>query len=758
MARDGSRSPCETKIAWTIRPPAVQEITVDTERDKRVRYRTGPPQGPKAIAELTGILEIHLFRGNRSLSLYREEQNETFARAVEARGEFVQNKQKMMQVGSKQRVSACLKASAFLVTALCLVSLHAQDTKQITIDGDSRGATFDGLGAVSAGASSRLLIDYPEPQRGQILDYLFKPGYGAALQHLKVEVGADVNSTDGAEPSHMRSRKDHNYTRGYEWWLMREARRRNPSIVLDTLPWGAPGWVGGGHLYSKDMAGYMADFIAGAEAQHLHIAYTGVWNEKVYDATYVRELYKALAARHLNTKIVCCDEYIGEGKGQWAIADAIKSDSKLASAVKVIGVHYPLEEGKITTTRAARESGRPLWSSEDQPNSGSGPFVSRNWPAGGRILAHLYNKNYLDGGLTATEIWSPITSYYDILAAPNSGLMYANTPWSGHYRVQGAIWSTAHTTQFTKPGWQYLDLSSGLLPQAGSYVALRSPDKSQWSVVLETIGATAEMPVQFDVKGGLLEKTIHIWETNDKKTFEHVSDANIRDHRFSYTFEPNSLYTLTTTTGQGRGKAEPPPASAFPAEYSEHFEKTELGRSPRFLADQDGAFEVHPCPGRAGKCLQQVITRKPIPWGPLPDPFTLTGDASAKDYRVESDFRVHNGSATVMGRIDSADVFQDGSARLPSGYELTIAANGDWTLVSSVYKKPTVTLAKGHAALPPDSWHHFALWMKGDDIVARLDGERLAEVHDISHTHGFFALGSTWDVVQFDNLKVGPSQ
>jgi hypothetical protein len=48
----------------------------------------------------------------------------------------------------------------------------------ITIDGTSSGRTFDGVGALSAGASSRLLIDYPEPQRSQILDYLFKPNYG----------------------------------------------------------------------------------------------------------------------------------------------------------------------------------------------------------------------------------------------------------------------------------------------------------------------------------------------------------------------------------------------------------------------------------------------------------------------------------------------------------------------------------------------------------------------------------------------------
>jgi hypothetical protein len=48
------------------------------------------------------------------------------------------------------------------------------------------------------------------------LHYLLKPNDGASLQHLKVEVGGDTNSTDGSEPSHMQTRADENYDRGYE--------------------------------------------------------------------------------------------------------------------------------------------------------------------------------------------------------------------------------------------------------------------------------------------------------------------------------------------------------------------------------------------------------------------------------------------------------------------------------------------------------------------------------------------------------------
>ena len=39
----------------------------------------------------------------------------------------------------------------------------------------------------------------------------------------------------------MHSKDDLNYERGYEWWLMVEAKKRNPDILLYGLPWAFPG-------------------------------------------------------------------------------------------------------------------------------------------------------------------------------------------------------------------------------------------------------------------------------------------------------------------------------------------------------------------------------------------------------------------------------------------------------------------------------------------------------------------------------------
>src|ERR1035441_5227514 len=172
--------------------------------------------------------------------------------------------------GTRMKICGMLRIAVGAAVMLQAgLGLSAQaPSKDVVLDGASTGQTYDGIGAVSAGASSRLLIDYPEPYRSQILDYLFQPNYGASLEHLKVEIGGDTNSTDGSEPSHMHTRSDLNSQRGYEWWLMKEAKNRNPNIILDSLAWGAPGWIGDGKYYSQDMADYVVKFIQTAKQVH----------------------------------------------------------------------------------------------------------------------------------------------------------------------------------------------------------------------------------------------------------------------------------------------------------------------------------------------------------------------------------------------------------------------------------------------------------------------------------------------------------
>jgi len=109
------------------------------------------------------------------------------------------------------------------------------------VDPAAVGATFHGIGAISGGGGETVFLpSYPKVQRDEVLDFLFKPSFGAALHTLKLEIGGDSLSTDGAEPSHMSSLAEMNspnYERGYEYWVAEEATRRNKAIQIYGLPW-----------------------------------------------------------------------------------------------------------------------------------------------------------------------------------------------------------------------------------------------------------------------------------------------------------------------------------------------------------------------------------------------------------------------------------------------------------------------------------------------------------------------------------------
>lgn len=623
-----------------------------------------------------------------------------------------------------------------LATLLALASVRLAPAQTvIVLDRNAEGRTFDGLGAVSAGASSRLLIDYPEPQRSQILDYLFKPGYGAALQHLKVEIGGEVNSTDGTEPTHMRTATDENYQRGYEWWLMKEAKARNPDIILDCLAWGAPGWIGNGNYWSQDMADYVVKFIKGAKTHHnLDIEYTGIRNETGNDTNWIVTLRNTLNANALtNVKIVAGDEW----GGSWNVVNAMLANPAVYNAVYAVGAHYSQNQ----SPPAAQSLGKPIWSSEDNGSTDS-------WP-GALAAAARFNRNYIIGKMTKTEVWSPITSYYDNLPAPNSGFMRANTPWSGSYYVAPGIWIVAHTTQFAAPGWKYLESgASALLPGGGSIVTLKSTNNTDYSIVLETSGASSNQPVQFRLTNGLSTAAVRVWRTIEASQFQLLTTLTPVAGVFSYTVQPNAVYTFTTTTGQGKGNAVAPAAQPLALPYQDDFESYATNTTPKYLCDQAGTFEVVPRGDGAGQCLRQVLPQVGIRWMDEFSPYTLMGESGWKDYDVSSEVFIEtNGFAFVMGRIGGIAGWSDVR---PPGYWLKVdSAAGRWELrtVSNV-------LASGNMAIAANQWHRLRLSMVGDSIRAWVNNVQVAEVTDATHTSGLAAIGCGWHHARFDNFAI----
>ena len=402
-------------------------------------------------------------------------------------------------------LTAARRVTGYVFAAVCLVLAgvvaaappsHAATTTTISVNGASAGLTFGGIGAISGGGgNSRLLTDYPAAQQQQILDYLFKPDYGADLQILKVEIGGDTNSTDGSESSIEHTSGAINCSSGYEWWLMEQAKALNPSIKLYGLAWGAPGWVGS--FWTTATINYLVSWLNCATSHGLTINYLGGWNERGYNISWYEQLRSTLNADGYSAvQIVGADS-------DWSIATDIADNPTFASAVSIIGVHYPCtggDGGSADTCPAnatAEGTGKPLWASENG---------SQDLNGGAGALIRSIVRGYTDAELTGYINWPLIASIYPDLPYDDDGLMLANQPWSGAYSVGESLWATAQVTQFTQPGWQFLNSGSGYLGGAesnGSYVTLKSTDGTDYSTIIETTTATAAQTVDVDVSGGL---------------------------------------------------------------------------------------------------------------------------------------------------------------------------------------------------------------------------------------------------------------
>jgi Glycosyl hydrolase family 59/Ricin-type beta-trefoil lectin domain-like len=660
---------------------------------------------------------------------------------------------------SRQRL-AILAAFVLVAPVLFAVGRYpawAAVATSVTIDGTKGGRTFDGIGAISGGGgNSRLLFDYPEPQRSQILDYLFKPGVGANIQLFKVEIGGDTNSTDGAEKSHMHSPTDLNCDRGYEWWLMEQAKARNPAIKLAALSWGAPGWVGS-TFWTDDTISYLIKWLDCARSRNLNIDYMGGWNEKGFDKAWYIKFHAALAANYPGVKLVGDD-----GNKGWLVADAMATDAAFARSVDVLGIHYSCgytgtDKGKsCLNSTNARNTGKPLWASETG---------SQNYNTGVFASVRSYNRGYIDARMTGYMNWNLIAALTPNLRFNTVGLMLANEPWSGAYSVGKVMWGMAHTTQFTAPGWKYIDSASGYLGgnrDNGSYVTLRSPNNRDYSTIIETIDATDTNTVTVNVTGGLSTGAVHVWTTNanSNNTADHFvrqADVTPSGGRYTLSLQPGRIYSITTTTGQGKATARGPAAHGLNLPYSDNFDGYGVGKEARYLADMDGAFEVVNCGGgRAGRCVRQMAPQAPILWrssGGQRDPSALLGDTTWRDVTFSIDSMMNrSGYVQLEGRVGT----QGGRPTQQNAYFLRVNSNGNWSIIKSDTTPTLTTLASGTTTAPgTNTWHRYTFAFVGSRMTGSIDGRVLGSATDTSYAAGQVGIAnSQWINSQWDNLSI----
>uniref|UniRef100_A0A672YTN4 Galactocerebrosidase n=1 Tax=Sphaeramia orbicularis TaxID=375764 RepID=A0A672YTN4_9TELE len=608
-------------------------------------------------------------------------------------------------------------------------------------------------------------VNFPQETIKYILSYLILSYL--ILSYLILSYLILSYLPDGTEPSHMHYENDENYFRGYEWWLMKEAKKRNPDITLIGLPWAFPGWVGHGKNWPYDFpditAAYVVNWILGAKQYHdLDIQYVGIWNERNFDSKYIKLLRYTLDKSGLDTVRIIASDNLWE-----PITRSLLLDPELSRAVDVIGAHYP----GTTTVAGALKTQKKLWSSED--------YSTFNNEVGGGCWARILNQNYsISNQITIS--WNLVASYYDDLPFGRDGLMTAEEPWSGNYVVESPIWITAHTTQFTQPGWTYLQ-TVGHLAQGGSYVAL-TDGKGNLTVVIETMSHDHSVCIRpplppfnvtsqnatFQLKGSFVSiKELQVWRSRfnfETKKPKHIFKSSpclfqLSDGSFTLNLAVDEVYTLTTiTTGQKGSYPEPPASAHFPKVYKDDFNirNPPFSEAPDF-ADQTGVFEYYvnlTDPGPHVFTLRQVLTQRPITWVTDADQtISVIGDYQWQNLTVTCDVfmeTVKTGGVFIAARVDKGG----GSIRTAAGIFYWVFADGSFKVTNDLAGQ--TVLAKGESGTRAFGWHTLTLTIKGGYASGLLNGYTLWKYATLeSPKNGWAAIGThSFELAQFDNFAV----
>lgn len=613
---------------------------------------------------------------------------------------------------------------------------------EVVIDGNTSDRMYQGIGGVTSNGMTKLLYEYPENLREDILDLLFKPKFGASFQTLKVEIGSDANGTCGTEPSHMRSATDYDITRGVGLRMAQDARKRNQGIILDAIRWGTPSWLTDNDRKYR----FYLNFLKGAkEVFGLDFDYLAPdENEGDYSLDWVVNVLKPGLDADGFSKVRLSG---ADSTEDWNIVPVIQGNADLRNSLAAITRHY-----KQDSPQSAKECGLPIFDSED-----IAPY--RNKFSFALDMAHKIIRSYVSGKMVQYVMHPIIEAIYDSVPYTCKSILLADNPWTGHYDIQHGLWVVAQFTQFIQPGWNYIDSACYSSAQY-SYLTLQDPRTKDVSIILlNRSDAVKDFELQLE---HIAAPCLHVWQTNEDQQFikkEDICLIDTIDNKVRFSSGPRSICTLTTTTGQQKGRArfDIPRETRFNLPYEEDFNSYEIGKQPRYTVDQSGAFEI--CAGgKDGRqCLKQVLTHalKPIDWErrSTPLPYTILGGQDLMDYKVSFDFcmeempeKDYEGYVLLGARCNYAPA----ACSIPECYNVKLYFDGRWLLE----RGPMVLTAGRVQDFSLSTWHRLAICCEQDSISAFYDGTLLATILDQTIPSGNIVIGSGYNIVGYDNLRI----
>ncbi len=414
---------------------------------------------------------------------------------------------------------------------------------RIVIDGDEvawaaenmNGLTFKGFGVLDCNSTNALLLDYKaqHPEKyWEMLEVLFG-GERPIMQHIKIEMGNDKNTSTGSQVCTMRYSDEYpNVNRVTGFQLAADAKKINPNVKVSLLYWCAPGWVGNNwnniYKWLKNTTiaayreyGYMIDIVSpGVNEQKDDPNWIKQFHEwvetdtegMISDDASVSGFRDGEAELFHQIQIIMSDEV-----GIASCGPQLTSDKELRDAVDIVGYHYNTDDDSAGSfKRLAEEFDKEIWNSEaqatfgstaDRPNNtldnGNSSGIGGN---GGPLeMANTMIKGFANSRRTHFVYQPTFGAFYEGMQYNYKDVMAARDPWSGYVNYDGALNIMQHFSKFAVTGWEYdtpdenviwralpgasKSEAAGTNPVDGrnggdNYMTLASPDGKDFSVII----------------------------------------------------------------------------------------------------------------------------------------------------------------------------------------------------------------------------------------------------------------------------------
>lgn len=706
-----------------------------------------------------------------------------------------------------RKIAAAAVCAAAAANSVILPA-YAEETETpmniVTIDGNSANTLenmlYRGVGMVSGNNSSRLLLDYKSenPEKyWEIMNWIFGK-QGLEVAHLKIEMGSDINSSSGTEPSVKRTEDEPaDVTRGAGYQLAADAKTINPDLTLDMLWWSEPRWISNSEdVYAARYKWYKETLDAAYETYGLEFQYvSATQNERGRDNEWIKYLSQHLKSEtdapydYSKIKIVAGEEVCTWQAAAEVLKNLLDGDTALSDNIDILGSHYTSSSSQHAQT-LAREYGKELWFSEgsspmayaegawrfDEGNSG---LTGIN---GALDIANRYIAMYPQGGMTLCQFQPVVAAYYDGVCYCQKQFINACDPWSGYYTLDNGFYTMLHFTQFMDKGWNFVDgacYSDGVPGGDGhamvdakySYMTVCSPDKSDYTTVITN--TTAE-PITYDFTVTNLDgagKPVFLWETRgpdggayNENYFKNIGTVEPSENggnwTYSVTVKPYSILTASTIdlTPAEYPKADDSARTILELPYTDDYSYAEYpadylssrGNAPRYTTDEGGAFEVE-----NGKLVQQITPDlKANEWGWTPDPTTNFGDDRWYNYSVSVNVEFAPSGTKSANYAGAGLRYIQGHAGA-SGYWLKLTESGEWSLWEN-----SDVLLSGTTAADTSKPVNLRIEAVQNSVRCWINGEQVCEytAEGSSLGAGRSAFFSSYDRNSFDDLVIAPAE